>query len=329
MKYLKLYESFNLPKYESDYKKIASFREEISKKDFELRDMKVRLNQMETKLNKDHNLSEMIQHIFDKISSHLMEEEGWDNKDEKNILEFLRETQSILTNGINGIYIEVYDADREDYIRELVDEIVYDGDKWCFRNFDNYGDPIYTSFDSQDTSTLYKILKTLMSESIVRLSLNKKLFRDINEGFVNSILISTLLSIGALRGYPQSDTLINKQIEQKIEMIDTDVNINDTINFIHNNDIILGRKYDLSMLDEKFYDQFNRNLLDAIPSLTKTSSPISIQVFTFDNESAGLIQVPIINIDLYPIKNLKISFFDSGWGDNYYNVFGVGITKKF
>ena len=32
MKYLKLYESFTLPKYENDYKKIVSYKEEIKKK---------------------------------------------------------------------------------------------------------------------------------------------------------------------------------------------------------------------------------------------------------------------------------------------------------
>ena len=178
----------------------------------------------------------------------------------------------------------------------------------------------------------YMIIKVLMSDNGVIEMINSKAFKsfnDINEGFVNKVLITTLLGIGALRGYPQSDTLVNKQIEQKIEMIDTDVNINDTINFIDSNEIVLGQKYEMSLLDEQFYTQFNRNLKGALTSLTKSASPISVQVFTFDNESAGLVKVPIINIDLYLMENLKISFFDSGWGDNYYNVFGFGITKKF
>lgn len=332
MKYLKLYESFTLPKYENDYKKIVSYKEEIKKKKSELWDMNTELNQMEIKMDNDHNLTKMLNSIFNKISEYLENNNLWVLEEDVDILEYIEKSKDILTGGSNlKCYIDVDEGD-DNPKSKLIEEVVKYDEEWCFKTYDDYGDPFYSNFNDQYTITLYEIIKVLMSDNGVIEMINSKAFKsfnDINEGFVNKVLITTLLGIGALRGYPQSDTLVNKQIEQKIEMIDTDVNINDTINFIDSNEIVLGQKYEMSLLDEQFYTQFNRNLKGALTSLTKSASPISVQVFTFDNESAGLVKVPIINIDLYLMENLKISFFDSGWGDNYYNVFGFGITKKF
>lgn len=149
--------------------------------------------------------------------------------------------------------------------------------------------------------------------------------KDLNENMIHNLIISTLLSFGSLSGYSSMTEPIKKEIISKIE---EDSDIKDTINFIKLNKISLGEEYNYFKIKNDYELSFNSNFENVLSKLNKKQSPIYVSVSTFDIEHLGLYKIPVMDISLYLNKNLKISFWDSGWTPQG-NIVGVGITKGF
>ena len=117
--------------------------------------MNTELNQMEIKMDNDHNLTKMLNSIFNKISEYLENNNLWVLEEDVDILEYIEKSKDILTGGSNlKCYIDVDEGD-DNPKSKLIEEVVKYDEEWCFKTYDDYGDPFYSNFNDQYTITLY------------------------------------------------------------------------------------------------------------------------------------------------------------------------------
>lgn len=152
-------------------------------------------------------------------------------------------------------------------------------------------------------------------------------FEKIEEGIFKNLLISSLISLGIMTNSNASN--ISSNLNQKIERVENDRAVVDFIKFMKNNNISLNRKYPLKTIISKFEEESSSEFKDVFTKLNPKKSPISMSLFTFSARESGLINIPVLNLDINISDKFKVSFWDSGWFPGSKGLIGTGINYKF
>tara|TARA_R110000772_G_scaffold43995_1_gene101203 strand:- start:22071 stop:22595 length:525 start_codon:yes stop_codon:yes gene_type:complete len=174
MNYLRLYESFKLGKYETDYLKYDKLeREYMSKKEEVLRFEK-ELKSLDDTIKDDNKIDDMLSHIFDKLSTHYKYELG-DNYDisSDSITEYFSSNLEQLFLDVNISY-----GDAEDSYYGTIQGIVnakYDG--WTV----DLSDGSVHTFYELPSQVCYLLLQYVMNDNKVSGILNNEVFKKINK----------------------------------------------------------------------------------------------------------------------------------------------------
>lgn len=173
MKYIKIYESFKLPKYESDMGKYKKLHTEYLDARNKADELEKKLDKLDTFIKNNNKLPDMISHILNKMSIIFKESNGYDNR-----IDILEQTSQELMDNICDIIVDFNDT----YGNNIYGEI--DGIHFSERDNEwviDVGDYDYfivlSEFPSED---LYQILKYLMDDDQVNSILNMDVMKKIN-----------------------------------------------------------------------------------------------------------------------------------------------------
>lgn len=175
MKYIKIYESFKLPKYESDMEKYKKLHTEYLDAQNKADELRKKLDKLDTFIKNNNKLPDMINHILNKMSIIFKESNGYNNR-----MDILEQTSQELIDNICDITVDFNDT----YGNNIYGEI--DGIHFSERNNEwviDVGNSDYdysillSEFPSED---LYQILKYLMDDDQVNSILNRDVIKKIN-----------------------------------------------------------------------------------------------------------------------------------------------------
>lgn len=173
MKYIKIYESFKLPKYESDMEKYKKLHTEYLDTRNKADELGKKLDKLDTFIKNNNKLPDMINHILNKMSIVFKESNGYDNR-----IDILEQTSQELMDNICNITVDFNDT----YGNNIYGEI--DGIHFSERDNEWVIDVgiiddfcLLSEFPSED---LYQILKYLMDDDQVNSILNRDVMKKIN-----------------------------------------------------------------------------------------------------------------------------------------------------
>lgn len=172
MNYLKLYESFKINKYETDYLKYDELEREYMLRKKELLRVERDLKELDNDIKNNNKLDDMLNHIFDKLADQFSVSGGY--QEGEDIIEYLSPKLDEL---ITGMYISYIGPQKDDFYGNITGIINEEIDGWSI-HLSDYS--LHTFYDIP-SNNCYHLLKYLMDDDEVSGILNTEVFRKINK----------------------------------------------------------------------------------------------------------------------------------------------------
>lgn len=173
MKYIKIYESFKLPKYESDMEKYKKLHTEYLDAQNKADELRKKLDKLDTFIKNNNKLPDMINHILDKMSITFKESNGYDNR-----IDILQQTSQELSDNIYNIFIDFDDLYGNNIYGDIYGIYFSERDNEWVISIGEIDD--FYPLSELPSEVLYQILKYLMDDNQVNSILNRDVMKKIN-----------------------------------------------------------------------------------------------------------------------------------------------------